>query len=66
MKLMQELLDEEAELANKGDRGDKYKNIHIQIKEMRGDRPPVCWGDDDCSTFILMHCPWRIDCGPPY
>jgi hypothetical protein len=54
---IQELLDEEARLGNL-----RY-DIHKQLKLLRGDNPPVCWGEDDCSTMILMRCPWRIDCG---
>ena len=63
---LQKLLDEEARLSNIA-----YQNnttvdlslIHNKIKEMRGNNPPPCWGDDDCSTEFLMRCPWRIDCG---
>ena len=54
---LQQLLDEEAQLANK-----RYA-VHQLIKQQRGNDPPVCWGEDDCSTLILMRCPWRIDCG---
>lgn len=53
---LQSLLDQEAELANK-----RYYILE-QIKELRGSTPPACWGEDDCSTMILMRCPWRIDC----
>lgn len=54
---IQELLDKEARLGN-----ERYE-ILKQIKELRGDEPPHCWGQDDCSTMILVRCPWRIDCG---
>ena len=54
---LQKLLDKEAKLGN-----ERYEVVK-QIKEMRGTEPPVCWGEDDCSTLILMRCPWRIDCG---
>jgi hypothetical protein len=54
---LQNLLNAEASLANQ-----RY-DIHQKIIEMRGNEPPVCWGQDDCSTSILSVCPWRIDCG---
>jgi hypothetical protein len=57
MTQLQELLDKEASLANRRDL------VHKQIKVLRGEDPPVCWGNDDCSTLVLSHCPWRIDCG---
>ena len=53
---LQQLLDKEANLAN------RRVLIHKQIKVMRGDEPPRCWGMDDCSTEIMSRCPWRIDC----
>ena len=53
---MQELLDKEANLSNR-----RY-HILQQIKAARGTEPPICWGNDDCSTSILSRCPWRIDC----
>ena len=53
---VQELLDKEANLAN------RRHLVHKQIKIMRGTEPPRCWGIDDCSTQILSTCPWRIDC----
>ena len=53
---VQELLDKEAILCN------ERIAVHNKIKQMRGEEPPVCWGHDDCSTNILMRCPWRIDC----
>lgn len=56
---IQQLLDLEAQLANT-----RY-DIHQLIKQHRGDTPPLCWGDDDCSTHILSMCPWRIDCDDP-
>lgn len=54
---IQNLLNAEASLGNQ-----RYE-IHQKIIAMRGDKPPVCWGHDDCSTLILSMCPWRIDCG---
>ena len=56
MSNIQELLDKEANLANR-----RY-HVLQQIKAARGDMPPRCWGQDDCSSSILIHCPWRIDC----
>jgi hypothetical protein len=56
MTEIQVLLDKEANLAN------RRSLVHKQIVILRGDQPPVCWGNDDCSTQILSTCPWRIDC----
>lgn len=56
MSEIQALLDKEANLANR-----RY-HIIKQIKSMRGDAPPRCWGIDDCSTQIMSTCPWRVDC----
>jgi hypothetical protein len=57
MTEIQTLLDKEASLAN------RRELIQKQIKVMRGESPPHCWGFDDCSTTLLSQCPWRIDCG---
>lgn len=24
---------------------------------------PVCFGQDDCSTYMLSRCPWSKECG---
>ena len=56
MTLIQELLNKEAGLSNR-----RY-HILQQIKAARGTEPPVCWGNDDCSTTVMSQCPWRIDC----
>lgn len=63
MSHIQELLDKEAELSNRGQNNEFRWMIHAEIKQLRGNEPPVCHGDDDCSTNMLMRCPWRIDCG---
>jgi hypothetical protein len=39
------------------------KQVICQIELMRGDIPPPCYGDDDCSTQALSVCPWRMTCG---
>ena len=56
---MQILLDSEASLAN------AHSEIIELIKQKRGPskNAPPCWGTDDCSTAVLVGCPWRIDCG---
>ena len=59
MNQLQQILDAEAKAS------DAHYYIKKVIKELRGDEPPVCWGEDDCSTEILSRCPWRIDCGDP-
>jgi hypothetical protein len=63
MSRIQELLDKEATMANEGHDNDFRKIILIEIKQLRGNDAPECWGEDDCSTNTLMRCPWRIDCG---
>ena len=60
---LQTLLDKEANMANSNQDNDFRKIIHIEIKQLRDSESPTCWGQDDCSTNILMRCPWRIDCG---
>lgn len=59
---IQDLLDEEARLGNAG-KTEEQKGVHVLIKLRRGHLSPPCWGEDDCSTNMLMRCPWRIDCG---
>lgn len=63
MNVIQDLLDKEAELSNRGQNNDLRWIIHTEIKQLRGTEAPSCWGEDDCSTNMLMRCPWRIDCG---
>lgn len=62
---LQELLDKEAVLANTGKTESKERmEIHTLIRLARDERyRPPCFGEDDCSTEMLMRCPWRIDCG---
>lgn len=57
---IQDLLDAEATLKNSGK---DATSVVIRIRELRGDKAPVCFGEDDCSTEILSRCPWRMDCG---
>ena len=59
---IQELLDKEARLFNEGRPANERYAILKQIKLLRGDEPPHCWGQDDCSMLMLIRCPWRIDC----
>lgn len=64
MSTIQELLDQEARMSNEGHGDSDFRKIvHEEIKARRGAVAPTCWGEDDCSTNILMRCPWRIDCG---
>lgn len=61
---IQQLLDEEARLSNDGlGKSEERMQLHTLIRLQRISPPPVCFGDDDCSTLILSMCPWRIDCG---
>jgi len=64
MATVQELLDQEARLSNEGHSKSDFRKIILEeIKARRGTDAPPCWGEDDCSTNMLMRCPWRIDCG---
>jgi len=63
MSHIQDLLDKEAQLSNSGQNNEFRWMIHAEIKQLRGSDAPACWGEDDCSTNVLMRCPWRIDCG---
>lgn len=64
MTELQELLNKEAELSNRG-KGDseERKQIHTLIRLKRLNPAPHCFGYDDCSTMSLSVCPWRMDCG---
>jgi hypothetical protein len=57
---IQRLLDEEANLKNSG-----KDAVHVEklIRELRNPESPCCFGEDDCSSWMLSHCPWRMDCG---
>lgn len=64
MTKIQELLDQEAKMSNEGHGNSDFRKIVLEeIKSLRGTESPVCWGQDDCSTSMLVRCPWRIDCG---
>lgn len=64
MATIQELLDQEAKLSNSGYGDSDFRKIVLEeIRQRRGTEPPACFGEDDCSTNILMRCPWRMDCG---
>ena len=64
MTTLQDLLDQEARLSNEGHGESDFRKIVLEeIKVRRGTVAPSCWGHDDCSTNMLMRCPWRIDCG---
>jgi hypothetical protein len=62
---MQDLLNQEAKMSNEGMTAEHpfRKIILEEIRSRRGAVAPVCWGQDDCSTAMLVRCPWRIDCG---
>ena len=62
---IQDLLDQEAILANAGQAdSEERKKIHTLIRLARNEESrPHCFGDDDCSTRSLSMCPWRMDCG---
>ena len=60
---LQKLLDEHNLASNEH----RYKDRQIladKIKSMRDPAlKPPCHGEDDCSTLMLIHCVWSIDCG---
>lgn len=62
---IQTLLDKEARLGNAGKgKSPERQEILTMIRLQRDDtQRPSCFGEDDCSTAILIRCPWRIDCG---
>ena len=62
---LQDLLDQEANLANSGlGESEERKQLHTVIRLTRDERyRPHCFGEDDCSTNMLSRCPWRMDCG---
>jgi hypothetical protein len=62
---IQDLLNKEAQLSNKGkgDSDERQKLLTlIRLKRNEEYRPP-CFGDDDCGTAMLSTCAWRMDCG---
>jgi hypothetical protein len=69
--VIQVLLDAEADISNAIYRdstlteslGPTRSMLHRQIEVLRDTLPPVCYGEDDCSTLILSRCPWRMTCG---
>ena len=70
--VIQVLLDAEAQIANTmsslpapaAESLTKTRSmLHKQIEMIRDPNPPVCYGQDDCSTSILSRCPWRLTCG---
>jgi hypothetical protein len=64
MSTIQDLLDQEAQLSNAGKgNSEERQKILTMIRLTREAPPPVCFGHDDCSSWALIHCPWRIDCG---
>jgi hypothetical protein len=64
MTELQQLLNSEAKLSNRGKSNSPDRAaIHRKIVELRGKVAPHCHGHDDCSTQMLSTCPWRIDCG---
>jgi hypothetical protein len=67
MSNLQDLLNQEAQLSNegKGDSEERQKILtFIRLKRIAP--PPVCFGEDDCSSQALSVCSWRMDCGEGY
>lgn len=65
MTELQDLLDREARLSNIGlGNTDERQELITMIRLKRDDaHRPDCFGLDDCSTMMLLRCPWRMDCG---
>ena len=65
---IQALLDREAQLSNAGNgKSPERQELLTMIRLARDEAEcPSCFGEDDCSTNMLMRCPWRIDCGGTY
>lgn len=65
MTPLQELLNEEAKMSNKGmDKEHPFRKIILEeIRQRRSEIAPACFGEDDCSTSMLSRCPFRMDCG---
>lgn len=65
MNHLQNLLDQEATLANEGKAdSEERQKILTAIRLMRDESMrPDCFGDYDCSTYMLSICPWRNECG---
>jgi len=62
MSHIQQLLDESVVQGRQGDK-QKQHELFEQIRKLRMNPPPPCFGEDDCSTLMLSMCPWRMDCG---
>lgn len=62
---IQELLDEEAKLANsgKGDSVERKEILTLICLKRDENKRPLCFGYDDCSISELSTCAWRNDCG---
>lgn len=62
---VQDLLDREAKLSNAGAGNSPERQELLTMIRLRRDdtKRPTCFGLDDCSTMLLMRCPWRMDCG---
>lgn len=64
MTEIQKLLNKEAKLSNAGyGNSEERQQILTVIRLKREGPPPVCFGEDDCSTSMLSTCAWRMDCG---
>lgn len=68
METIQDLLDAEVALANAGKRDCEERKQLLTLIKLRRDESqrPDCFGDDDCSTYLLSICPWRNECGGNY
>lgn len=60
---LQDLLNQEARLSNAGQGDSEERQKILTVIRLKRGVPPVCFGEDDCSTNALSQCPWRMDCG---
>ena len=59
---IQDILDTATRLANAKEK-EAAEDLYKVIRIMRGPLEPWCFGQDDCSTYTLVRCPWNFDCG---
>ena len=41
----------------------EIRRIAVKQLEQIRQPAPACYGLDDCSTYVLSRCPWRMTCG---
>lgn len=60
---LQDLLNKEARLGNQIYHLSKeLDEVRSQIIQIRPSIPPICFGNNDCGTLMLVKCPFRWEC----